>query len=301
MRRALPSGVPALAAMALAAASIGGCAGGVFLLEEPLTKMPPMGVTGKRYGASCEAGAHQTGAELLAEASPTTTQIGDATLTVDSASLDVTTYREHGEAVMQKLVGRLAPSSERKDQVHSAIDSSVVGSFFSAESTAEKLTLPYALQRGGRLTIGLCVGTVTGSGRLVPEAPVVTLRCTIVPEGGPPRRLEMLGNGTWAAASYRGVVTGAGARWSVASQNVKIMGIGAPRGFDVRAGAAQIGALSYFEQGPADGNLSKAWAAPQATPDGDDALVATLGLLNALPWPTACDAHVLGMRSKPPE
>jgi hypothetical protein len=133
------------------------------------------------------------------------------------------------------------------------------------------------------------------------ERALVTLACTLAVEGAPAWRLQAFATGTWANYRYKGAVSGAGVRWNLASQNTTVLGAGAVRGFDLRADGAQIGAVSFWEDGPLDANfhsttVAKSWAVPQGAPATEDVLLASLALVRALPWPTSCDSAILEAR-----
>ncbi len=286
-----------------------GCAGGTFVVEPALSRQPGQTVTGPTFTAPCETDPKRraeakTAIEQLAAAAPVATHLGDATLTVGPLELGEQVHREQREQVLGKIVEQLSRASvppTRAAQIHAAANDGALDGLISVKTSLQTATVPFALERLGRVTLGVCVSALTANFGHPLERALVTLSCTLAAEGAPAWRLQAFATGSWANYRYRGAVIGGGVRWSFASQNVSVLGAGAVRGFELRDGGAQIGALSFWENGPLDASfhstiVARSWALPQRAAEADDVLVASLALARALPWPTSCDSGILEAR-----
>ncbi|MEO8875363.1 MAG: hypothetical protein ABI461_07240, partial [Polyangiaceae bacterium] len=128
------------------------------------------------------------------------------------------------------------------------------------------------------------------------DPPEFTMTCRIVSKvDGVGRDFIVVSHGSVANTYFNGWLTSPNAERAIfASQNVVILGAGGVLGFDLHLLPAknQIAAISFFQTpGENDQSLPAAWEAPQASPGWQDAVMATLALTYAFPWPSGCDAQ----------
>lgn len=326
-------------------AAIVACHGGSFVVEAPLAGVPKQEVSGPTFAATCETDVQKrvhepTSLEALALAAPVLTRVGEATLTIGKVDLvgkverEAQAFRlsdlvgvlarvEEGERTLARIKGALntdpleataivqteiatRAGKERAAQIKSAVDDRALDGLLNAAHSIQTATIPYVMQRGGRTTVGTCVASLTASLGVSFERPPYVVACTMVPEDGPVRRLQIVATGSGLNTTYRGAVLGPEMRWDLASQNQSVMGAGMVTGFDVRSHGPQIAAVSFLENGPigADAKMSyvsRAWLMPQSSPSDDDLLATTIALSSALPRATLCDAGILTARGSAPE
>lgn len=254
--------------------------------------------------------------------------IGDTTGTASAPHRDLTTERLFGEAVLRDyesflLKRRHLEAAHRASQAremllagatileHAAgLDELLVGVHFLLllpRRTTETVAFTYLAEREGRTIAASCASTEMARLMGFFDGPHFSMSCRIVSSAdGVPRDLSVGGNGTWANYGFSGELRTSPAESAVfRSQNVSVMGMGAVRGFDLRApDSQQLAAVSFWQVPRQDGTTEpRAWLGGASSPGWSDALLATLGIAYLYPWPSACDDQHLreeGMKRVPP-
>ncbi len=298
--------------VAAAAATFGGCAGGSFHVEPELAAAAHETIVGPPYAAGDCQTARQTGIERVADGS--TTRAGDLTLVTGAALIDVDIRSQISPAVFEKLgaleaklggssLGTAEPPATHQEATAGDLIAAIIAILGAFDEVTENAALPFVVHVHDRPLAGLCKSVNHATTMGVFDPPDFKVTCELAAGDGKRRTLQMHGSGSWANYAFTGTLTGGARAWTIASQNVSVMGAGGIRGFEVRAGK-QVGAVSYYEQGPLDPAnhatvVSTAWHAATGSEVDDDVLRSTIALLYAFPWPTSCDRTALAARPFP--
>ncbi len=282
-----------------------GCSGAQFRLDPKLRATAPMRMVGQR-GFNAESCKPHTESEpygidalraVAVSVGPLHGTLNAPHRAIASRKLASEKVRADFEPVLTdlRMIGRVIPDAAR---VAHAIDALLDLPVSHLETTV----FTYVATVDERRLLSSCVATNAATTFGALDDPRFRLFCRMLStDDGTLRTFEVDGYGNWADYRFKGTLRGDADREPLTfnSQTVKVFGVGAIRGFDVRrADGAQIAALDFQgektpkdeQSGPTEEYRALAWALPLTSRSQHDAVLSVLGLAFAYPWPSGCDA-----------
>jgi hypothetical protein len=308
---------------------VAACAGGEFHVDGPLKETAPLAISGT-LGMNIVHCRREDGpvAHGLVADQPATIAIGNLRGITSAPHREAHTTKLFGEALLRDYERFL----ERDDVAGAARAGAALASFAGSDGgaqsvsqldglfqgisfllafpreTTESMKFTFLARRETRTIAVACASTDVARTLGFFDGPRFSMSCRIVSSAdGVPRDLRVGAHGTWSNYGYTGALTApSGERAQLASQNVTVLGMGAVRGFDLRAAdRGQLAAVSFWHVPVANGKTEpRAWLSERPVSVGfGDALMTTLALAYVFPWPTGCDDQHLreeGMKTVGP-